>query len=67
MTRLEIYDVLRQMHRLLKDVDEREDEWEQNVLDTVAGTLYMAESEFTKESSQPPSPPPKWSDIHAPR
>ena len=51
MSRLEIYDVLRTMHRLLKDVEKREDEWEQNVLDTVAGVLYMAEGEFAREPS----------------
>lgn len=49
MSRLEIYDVLRTMHRLLKDVEEREDDWEQTVLDTVAGVLYMAEGEFVRE------------------
>lgn len=52
MTRLEIYDQLRQMHAQLKDIPNREDEWEKCVLNTVAGVLYMAESEFARDRTE---------------
>lgn len=48
-SRLDIYNLLRQAHASIKDIEDRTDEWEQNVIDTVAGVLYMAESEFARE------------------
>ena len=47
MRRLQVYDQLREMHRILKEIPERTDEWEQNALDAVHSTLYLAEHVFT--------------------
>jgi len=45
--RLLVYDKLRDMHRILKEIPERTNEWEQNALDAVRSTLYLAEHVFT--------------------
>ena len=53
--RLQIYDQLRIMHRLLKDIpDQEEDSFEQSALDTVAGVLYLAEGVFATEPEDKP-------------
>lgn len=50
MNPLDIYDTLRQMHRLLKDLDyERMSNVAQNAIDAVDSTLYLAEGVFCRE------------------
>lgn len=50
--KLKIYDILRMFHKneLCEIMDKYElTEWEMNVLETLSGLLYMAESIFTRD------------------
>jgi len=50
--RLAVYDCLRTMHAILKDIPQREDDWEQNALDAVHSVLYLAEHVFSHDPEE---------------
>lgn len=52
MNNLEIYDKLRDMHNIFKEIYKKYDDmdnWEQNAIDGLDAVLYMVESIFSKE------------------
>ena len=51
MKRLEVYNKLRALHAELQAIPFRQDEWEQNALNAVNSTLYLAEQVFGSECS----------------
>lgn len=48
LSKLQVYDQLRTMHSILKNLEDRKDEWEQNALDAVDRVLYLAEGVFAR-------------------
>lgn len=46
--RLQIYDQLRQMHSILKDIDDLDDNFDQCAIEAVDRVLYLAEGVFAR-------------------